>query len=368
MKRYWAIILALLIVFSMPSGAFAAKPGTGDVPFSGTITINPAAPVIDVGDSVTLAASWSANLGINRTQWTVDGIGQTATVLKPEKLSGISSITLTGLTQGLHNVVFRIWNAKYVGKRDLSRSVTVTVNAAAPPAVIHYVSLGDSIALGTTTPYTSPTNPYVDQFEAYLRSSHPGDTIVRSAFETDGDRTNDLLDKLLASAAMRSAVQAADVITISIGGNNLMQACKTWLGMYDFFDPDLAVVSQGYADFKAQWWVILSEIRALNPGAVIVAMNLYNPYNTADAALHQLVDGYYSRSDGTGMNDIITGLQSTYNYHVADAFTAFDAYSAGNMGMVTLLYPDSLMRNPHPTQLGQNLMFALHMEIYEALQ
>ena len=224
-----------------------------------------------------------------------------------------------------------------------------------------YVSLGDSIATGTTTPLTAPTKPYTDQLFDYLLQ-YKDPAFTRTEFETDGDRTNELLSKLSTNGAMIGAVTNATVITVSIGGNNLMQACKTWYG-YNFFKPNKTVSDKGYADFKTQWPQIMSRIRVLNPTATLLVLNLYNPFNTADATMHTFVDGYYVRKDGTGMNQLIGKYASTNNYKVADAFTAYDAYCNGRMGTVTLMYPASLLRNPHPTQSGQTMLFNLHKSL-----
>ncbi|MHB1454626.1 MAG: GDSL-type esterase/lipase family protein [Saccharofermentanales bacterium] len=370
MKRSLSIILALLIIISIPAGVSAAKPGGGGgETFAGVITITPAAQTINLNESITLTATWTANLGINRSEWSVDGIAQGAATMKPDKLSGTSSFLYKGLTQGNHTISFRIWNVKFVGKRDTAKSVTVTVNAPQPPATLYYVSLGDSIATGTTTPLTNPTTPYVDQFQSYLAASNPGDTIVRNAFETDGYRTNDLLASLINDAAVRTAVARADYITVSIGGNNLMQACKANnLTGYDFHAPDLAILAQGYADFAVQWELVMAAIRNLNQDAVVLTMTLYNPYNTSDSSMHNLVDSYFSRFDGSGMNDIIADMAASYSYKVADAFTAFNAYSGGNMGLITMMYESfTLIRNPHPNQTGQNILFNLHKAIYDNL-
>ncbi|MHB1484487.1 MAG: GDSL-type esterase/lipase family protein [Saccharofermentanales bacterium] len=365
MKRFLSIILSLLIIIiSLPAGVSAAKPGGGgggDV-FTSSITITPATQTINLNETISFNASWTASLGINRSEWSVDGIAQGITTMKPDKLAGSSTFVYKGSTQGTHSVSFRIWNVKYVNKRDAAKTAIVTVNAPQAPETIYYVSLGDSIATGTTTPITAPTTPYTDQFQNYLAAQNPGDTIVRNEFETDGYRTNDLLDDLLNDLAVRTAIARADYITVSIGGNNLMQACKdSSLAGYNFYDPDMAILAQGYSDFVAQWELVMGEIRALNQDAVVITMTLYNPYNATDNPMHNLVDSYFFKFDGTGINDIINNAAVEFNYRVADAYTAFDAYSNGNMYQISLLYQSfSLIRNPHPNQTGQNILFNLN--------
>ena len=379
MKRYLSFVLTLLIAFCFPFTASAAKPsgggGSGKT-FSAKISITSSSTSVFANEPVTITANWSSTLGINRTEWYIDGAEQTETLksLSRDTTKGQSTFIFTGTEVRDYTLKFRIWK-----EGDPSRDTfqIFTVNVKSPE--IRYVSLGDSIATGTTTPVTADTLPYSDQFETYLRDSSPGVNVIRSEFEADGDRTNELYDKLglgdFSSTAVTdqnliNAVENADVITLSIGGNNLMQACKTgnWLQPYDFFNPDIDIANQGYADFMNQYDDIVAKIYELNSDAVVIVMTQYNPYNTTDQDMHNLVDGYFigSTASNDGMNDLINGLADTYHYSIADVYTEFDRYNT-NMGAVTLLYPDSLTRNPHPNQYGQNLIEGLHVEQYELL-
>lgn len=259
------------------------------------------------------------------------------------------------------------------GSETDTESFTITVNeASTEPSEIRYVSLGDSIATGTTTPITSPTTPYVDLFQNYLDSKYTI-PIFRTAFETDGDRTNELLYKLNNNDAMITAVSNADVITISIGGNNLMQAAKddSALGGYDFNSFDAAIAESGRADFEAHFPQIMSRIQALNADAEVMVMTIFNPYNTSDASLHTAVQSYLFRpNDATyGINEMILSKAGEFNYRIADVYQNFYDTYADNMGAVTYFYPTDwwgrLTRNPHPNQTGQNIIFNLHKAIYE---
>jgi lysophospholipase L1-like esterase len=372
--------MTLLITFSLPISASAAKPsggggGGGGTKFTAKVTVTPATGTINVNESLTLTATWSSNLGISSSQWSLNGNPIGSIQPLSNALRGQSTYTFTPTSAGTYSLTFKIWNdVTKISKT--SAPVTVTVNQLAP-SVIRYVSLGDSVATGTTSPLTADTNPYTDQYESYLKGKYPGATVVRSEFETDGDRTNELYDKLglgdVSSTAsldqnMINAIGQADVITLCIGGNNLMQACKknNIFQPYDFFSPNLTVAKQGYTDFMSQYAKIMAKIDELDKaGAVVIVMTQYNPYNITDD-MHNLVDSYYFgdlTNPSDGMDDIITGLAGTYNYRVADVFTEFDRYNT-NMGAVTLLYPDIWTRNPHPNQTGQDKITVLHENQY----
>lgn len=315
-----------------------------------------AAKTVNVNEPLTFTASASdADLPANTLNFSLESNLPAGAVISPS-----GSFSWTPATPGTYSAAIVVSD----GSATDTETFTITVNqASTEPTEVRYVSLGDSIATGTTDGFSSPTNPYVDQFESYLNDRYEI-PVYRSAFETDGDRTNELLSKLKTNTTIRNAVTAADVITVSIGGNNLMQACKTWYG-YNFFKPNISIANQGYVDFVNQFDDIMLEIHTLNEDAKVIVMTLYNPYNIADDYMHTLVDNYYFKADGLGMNNLIQGYADDYNYLVADAFSAFDAYSNGQMGTVTLMYPASLFRNPHPTQFGQNLLFGLHQSAYE---
>jgi hypothetical protein len=88
--------------------------------------------------------------------------------------------------------------------------------------------------------------------------------------------------------AYESAINNASIITISIGGNNLMQAAKdssSYSG-YNFNYINDSVAQVGVKDFNDQWMPIINKIKALNSAAKIIVTTVYNPCNATDTALH----------------------------------------------------------------------------------
>lgn len=262
------------------------------------------------------------------------------------------------------------------GKRGTDKiTITVTINPV-QTANINYVALGDSIATGTIYPGKTITT-YVTYFYEYLKSINPQANVTKTSFATDGDRTDELYTKLglpegtAGDSALISAVGNANVITISIGGNNLMQAAKdsTALGGYNFNKINTAVADQGLKDFQAQWIPIIEKIKALNSQAKIIVNTLYNPYNESDSTLHNIADSYLTR-DGQGLNDLIINNASNKGYFVANVYQNFNDYYKNNMGAITYFYPTNfwgkLTRNPHPNAAGQNIITNLCKAAYES--
>lgn len=239
------------------------------------------------------------------------------------------------------------------------------VAAAAEP--ISYVSIGDSIATGTVD-YWSSITPYVDYFYGYLVNKHAGTDVTLTRLAHDGDRSDELLAKLQTDTMFRTAVGSADVITISMGGNNLMQAAA----VPGFTDIDWALAEEGAQHFEAQWPMIMGTIRGLNGSAKIIVMTVYNPYNESPAWLFREDSGLFAATEPylARINGLIADAAATYDYAVADAHLAFLAYQPTSMGSVTYMYPkwyQYLYRNPHPTALGQQLITSLHTAAYDSM-
>ncbi len=249
-------------------------------------------------------------------------------------------------------------------------AVTVQVKEIVVPSTLNYVALGDSIATGTIYSGKKITT-YVTYFHQYLKAENPGANVNLQNFSTDGDRTNELLSKILNNTSgIVDAIKSADVITISIGGNNLMQAAKDSraLGGYNFNKINTEVAQQGMIDFAGQFPQIIDKIKEYNPSAKIIVMSVFNPYNESDSALHNTVDSFLF-SSGAGINDIIYNYAGA-KYKVADVFSAFDSYAkTNNMKAVTYFYASDfwgkLTRNPHPNAAGQNILTQLHQSAYE---
>lgn len=132
---------------------------------------------------------------------------------------------------------------------------------------LRYVALGDSIAfgIGSLTLFGYPprlAKALALRLHRYVRLQN------RSRY---GLTSTELLGLLEGSESLRRAVQSAGLITVNIGGNDLLQC-----------HYDGACLPGALATFRTNWAGILREIRALNPGAPLLVLTLYNPYPVSD--------------------------------------------------------------------------------------
>ena len=131
-----------------------------------------------------------------------------------------------------------------------------------------YVVLGDSIAYGSGLVNSkdavygrivADTNGYA--YENYAIPGHTTDNLLRR----------------MENETVREAIRSADIISISIGGNNFLLGNLNGL-LYD------GIVKQEYSRFDAiaegfyeDLCTIVANIRALNPDTAIVLQTIYNP-------------------------------------------------------------------------------------------
>ena len=254
----------------------------------------------------------------------------------------------------------------------------VPVTAAAEKHNVNFVALGDSNAFGLSAfhnPYNrdlTTLNGYNDQFAASLGVYG---TKNYENFAWPGDKTSDLLNKLY-DETTAMAVGQADIITVGIGGNNLLgpsiaaitglwgvdpseypgdldgrnmisalaeaivleYAADTLYDPMDDFmrlmDPSdpagkafQAALTQGMIDFHVEWPVIAQKIRGLNPRAELYVNTVHNPIqidNPNDLG-DPLVPLYLQMESLIGsFNRTIESYSRMYRYQIVDVKTVFE--------------------------------------------
>ena len=309
------------------------------------ITLNVETLTLEVGNTQTLTTTVLPDNATNKAvAWSSDD----PLVATVNSSGGVTAIavgiaTITATTNG----------------GEFTDTCNVTVN---PSSTIHYLALGDSIATGTTS--RGDTTSYIDGFYEYLKIKYPLNTVTTTDLSNDGDASAELLYKLKTNLTFQEEVKKANIITISIGGNNILSAGKNY-----FSSIDNTIAQAGTLAFEIEYDQIIVEIRRLNTTAKIVAATLYNPYNSVsisgysgDPMLHEQVQPYIGR-----INAKIKGVINDPSYTIADVYSSFLNYAnQGKMGSITYFYPTSFFkftRDPHPNQTGQNLIRDIHKGI-----
>lgn len=219
-----------------------------------------------------------------------------------------------------------------------------------PPAAINYLILGDSIAAGTdngsikaaiqhqintnsslTTLLTqlplllsSPDQylvgndyRYTYQFKDYLKEK-TGSDVNMTDLSVAGYTTADLLTQV---TGKEDVISAADVITISIGGNDILVAGAdsgfSYINTSKFGEIQTTV--------QANLDETLAFIREKNPNAKILLMNFFNLYSPDEMSL----DSYnlYNQADDflkTSIGGVFQGLKEKHKLTLVDTYGLFE--------------------------------------------
>lgn len=286
---------------------------------------------------------------------------------------------------GVMTLMCFVGNSAPLYSQAAESSAPVTINETDNGNdVVHYVALGDSITIGDS---------YVWKVSDYLKSTYGN--CVTSNLAVDGWQSGQLLDALTNPANscysyMRYAISNADVITIDIGSNDLLQT--TMQVIANCFSCDItqigpvtaewsnkfhtlsgwelymhylkamviarsinyelnsgSVIPAAISQFESNYKSIISVVSQLAPNAKIYIGNLYNPYVKA-AVLY--VGDYevlnmerYAEVNLTKMNRIIANN--------AKGNVIVDLYNTINDPKYIIGDVANYDFNPHPNQDGQ---------------
>ena len=231
------------------------------------------------------------------------------------------------------------------------------------------VALGDSIGTGYLLE-NAENESYVNKLSKAL-------SMQKENYAVNGRTSDELLDSLL-EGKDNEKIKEASVITVSIGGNDIMLPL---IGMVESFLPEGKSIDTASFDelsnagerlisgekdseiksqlsarvkiFNEKFPRIIDEIKKINPKAQIVVQTIYNPFNNALFLDHpyELLNPYLLE-----INNQILGLKDKENYMVADIYKDTEEISA--FQIVNLENYDI-----HPNKKGHNIMFLANYKL-----
>jgi len=168
---------------------------------------------------------------------------------------------------------------------------SLTVHAGAANTGKKLVLLGDSIAEGGGASDLS-TKSY-----AQLLAK---DGYQVSNFAVGAHKTSGLLKVLAENEDARHAIREADIINISIGGNDLVTLRLVGLALWLIILKDTSTMNNYLKDFRKNFAQVIAEIRALNKDGRIIVLTVYNPMqgvpvvgDAYDLAIGKLNEEFY---------------------------------------------------------------------------
>ncbi len=281
----------------------------------------------------------------------------------------------------------------------LPASVQAEEAVAEDASPLLYLALGDSISYGLTDWdfVDEEFDGYVDRFSEQIGTeainlSYPGDTSQDLLNLLNGaDHLEGPLNRV---PYLQASLPYADIITISIGSNNLLGPFIAGIaGLYDIepvpgditgaamltelagaiyadyhdgdritpemrlvalMDPLDTVWKMGAQQFTVDWPLIMAEIRYLNPDAQIYVNNLYNPL-LASKMTDPSFEVFYDLAEKyiAAINSQIYRNSKRYDFKVVHVYQPFN--DLGNYNYLT-----TPGQNPLFAPVAFNLPMALY--------
>lgn len=137
---------------------------------------------------------------------------------------------------------------------------------------IQYVALGDSLSVGVGAPFG---NGFADYYRT-LAEERLGRSVILTNRGVNGAKVREICDCMKTDTSIQSDIREASLITITAGGNDMLQAAN------NFFDKgDKRLLKRTIKSCKATYKEMIQLIRKYKQGIsepyLIRIVNLYNP-------------------------------------------------------------------------------------------
>ena len=137
------------------------------------------------------------------------------------------------------------------------------------PRPLRIVAAGDSLTQGVGD--STESGGYLPYLENLLLKKGIREISVEN-FGVKGHRTDQLLRKL-GEDEVRSAVENADLVTVTIGGNDMMKIIRQ-----NIFDLEMELFEEEKEAYASRIAGIMERVHSINPEAAVVLIGFYNPF------------------------------------------------------------------------------------------
>ncbi|MBM4762033.1 SGNH/GDSL hydrolase family protein [Bacillus sp. B15-48] len=140
------------------------------------------------------------------------------------------------------------------------------------PRAVSIVAIGDSLTEGVGD--NNEEGGYLSYLSRLLESKKSFSEIEVNNFGKKGHRTEQLFERLI-EEEIRLAIMEADIVTITIGGNDVMKVVKE-----NIFNLELDLFQKEITAYSERLTKIIETLRTINEDATIVLIGIYNPFST----------------------------------------------------------------------------------------
>jgi lysophospholipase L1-like esterase len=201
------------------------------------------------------------------------------------------------------------------------------------PKDLTIVSIGDSLTQGVGD--STKSGGYIPYLKRSLETLNGIQMVTFHNYGVRGDRT-DQLQIRLKQVNMRKAIKKADIVMITIGGNDVMKVFRENLTSLKV--DKFQVATNGYRNRLNE---IIRVIREYKPDAGIVLIGIYNPFMKWFSDIKEL--------DDIILNWNNESAQALSHYHNTEFIPIYDIFESQDKN---LFYSD----NFHPNDRGYKLI------------
>ncbi|GLB61188.1 SGNH/GDSL hydrolase family protein [Cytobacillus sp. NCCP-133] len=178
------------------------------------------------------------------------------------------------------------------------------------PRNLTVAAVGDSLTQGVGD--STDRGGYLPYLEELLEKEKSVKDASFYNFGVRGNRSDQLLKKLKTDD-VKEKVKNADIVVITIGGNDVMKVVRE-----NFSNLKLKAFTQEKINYEKNLIEVLNAIREVNPNSRVVLIGLYNPFLKWFSEIREISDILENWNDTS--QDILAQYPGTYFVGIDDIF------------------------------------------------
>ncbi|MDR2465186.1 MAG: SGNH/GDSL hydrolase family protein [Streptococcaceae bacterium] len=221
-------------------------------------------------------------------------------------------------------------------------------------SVIHYVAVGDSLTAGVGD--STNSGGFVSIVSKLMQDDY-GERVLSENFGVSGNTSKQILERIQ-TEKIRKSLRQANLITLTVGGNDLLQVIRENLNKLtvETFDQPRVL-------FQSHLTKIILNIREENKNGPIYIIGIYNPYylNFQNIPEMQEVVDLWNK----GSEDVATAYRRVHFIPINDLLSkGIEGGETKVTGENTTVQNDALFSGDqfHPNDTGYQLMANIVMK------
>ncbi|CAM3898431.1 SGNH/GDSL hydrolase family protein [Mesobacillus zeae] len=218
-------------------------------------------------------------------------------------------------------------------KKELALELKKSIPPSFFPRKLRVVAAGDSLTEGVGD--SRRRGGYLPYLAVKLEKDQSVKEVTVRNYGVSGNRTDQLLGRLR-QPEVDAEIKKADIVLVTIGGNDLMKVIKQNIDSLEMDDFKAEL-----ADYQTRVESIIHHIDTLNPEAAIVLIGVYNPFFVWFSDIKEMdevVEGWNKAGEA-----VIRKYDNAYFVGIQDIFQE---------SKTNLLYTDKF----HPNDKGYRLI------------